>query len=220
MINDKTKTIQRVVIFANGQYSAPKYYKETIQPEDYLICADGGANAAFSMGFIPDEIIGDFDSADAEILKKLDLEKTIYSQYPSAKNESDLELAIEKSISLSPDLIMIFGAMGKRTDHFLINVMLLNRILRGNIKAVMSDQTYDVFLIDDAIALQTEKDMKLTLIPLSDVVKNVETQGLRYALNKEDLYAGSSRGLSNEALGNRVTINLSEGRLLVIVIKK
>lgn len=208
--------MQRILLFANGEYSSVNFYKNLIKEDDYIICADGGANLAYSIGLLPDLVIGDFDSIDDGILKKLKLGDTEFFKFPSEKDESDLELAIKKAIGMSPREIVILGALGKRLDHIIANLMLLTIPLESGIKCSILEEDYEIYLIDSYIKIQKAKGSYISLFPLSSVVEGVESRGLKYSLQDENLYLGPSRGLSNELVEEEAIIKIKSGKLLVI----
>ena len=208
--------MRRVIIFANGEYSSLDFYHNHIKEDDYIICADGGANTAWEAGIIPDLVMGDFDSVDKNILNKLENEKTKFIEFSSEKDESDLELSVLKAATLAPSEIIIFGALGKRLDHIFGNLMLLTIPLEAGIKGYILEEDYEIYLIDKEIELERRRGSILSLFPLSPVVEGVETWGMKYPLKKEDLYLGPSRGLSNEFSEKSARIKIKEGKLLII----
>lgn len=210
--------MRRVIIFANGEYSSLDFYHNNIQCDDYIICADGGTNTAWEAGIIPDMVMGDFDSIENEVIEKLSFEKTQFIKFSSEKDESDLELSVLKATTLTPSEIIIFGALGKRLDHIIGNLMLLTIPLEAGIKGYILEEDYEIHLIDNEneIELDGGNSSIISLFPLSPVVKGVETRGLKYPLVKEDLYLGRSRGLSNEFAENKAWIKIKEGKLLII----
>ena len=62
-----------------------------------------------------------------------------------------------------------------------------------------------------------EAARKVSLIPLSAQVFGIVTEGLRYPLCGETLFAGDTRGIGNEFLGSQAKVSVEEGDLLVIV---
>ena len=208
--------MKRVLIFANGEYSSLDFYHNNIQSDDYIICADGGTNTAWEAGIIPDLVMGDFDSVDKNILSMLEKEKTKFIEFSSEKDESDLELSVLKAATLAPSEIIIFGALGKRLDHILGNLMLLTIPLDAGIKGYILEEEYEIYLIDNDIELERGRNSILSLFPLTPVVQGVETWGLKYPLKKEDLRLGPSRGLSNEFSEEKARIKIKEGKLLII----
>ena len=56
----------------------------------------------------------------------------------------------------------------------------------------------------------------VSLIPLGESARNVETEGLQYPLDSEALVLGRARGLSNVRIAPAARIAIGSGRLLVI----
>ena len=212
--------MDRIILFANGEYSSPEFYLSKVREEDFIICADGGTNTAFSLGIIPDLVIGDFDSVNTEVLEILSEWKTEFIRYPAEKDESDLELALMKASALQPKEIIIFGALGRRLDHIFANLMLLTVPLEAGVRSVILEEDYEIYLIEEEITLDQKEGSLLSLFPLTDKVVGVSTEGLKYPLDNEDLFLGPSRGLSNEFAAEKAKIRIRDGKLLIIQAKK
>ncbi|MBM4235380.1 MAG: thiamine diphosphokinase [Firmicutes bacterium] len=212
---------KRIVIIANGDLENPKFYRELLCEDDYIICADGGSRHARTLGLTPDLIIGDLDSVDPLALPKAaDLKPEVIS-YPAEKDYSDLELAVGHAVKLKPQEILIIGALGgSRVDHSLFNLMLLILPLEAGIPARIIDHRQELVLIEDDITVECLPGSYVSLFPITAEVDGVTTEGLRYPLQKELLQHGSSRGLSNELIGDRGRVSISRGILLVIVTSK
>ena len=54
--------MQRIIIFANGELPYLEKALLLLQPDDYIICADGGTRHALALGLTPHLVIGDMDS--------------------------------------------------------------------------------------------------------------------------------------------------------------
>lgn len=212
-------TRERIIIFANGQFNDLNFYKCVIKDNDYLICADGGTNHALAMGVIPQLVVGDLDSIDEEVLKSLESKRTELRTYPPEKDEADLELALLAACKRQPREIIILGALGKRIDHLMANLMVLTLPLKKGIPTKIIDEAHEIFLIDKELELAGHKGDFLSLFPLLVDVKGITTQGLKYPLKDETLYLGASRGLSNEFIEPRAKITIRQGLLLVIKVK-
>lgn len=61
------------VIISNGKVADKSFYDEHMKDADFIICCDGGANVAYKYGFVPNLIIGDFDSVDKKFWNILKL---------------------------------------------------------------------------------------------------------------------------------------------------
>ena len=88
--------MKTALIVGNGEETAKRII-ENIK-YDYLICADGGLEKVSNYGIIPDIIIGDFDSVDGNVLKQYE-SKIPVKKFPSEKDFTDMELAVELAIS-------------------------------------------------------------------------------------------------------------------------
>ncbi|MDO9533871.1 MAG: thiamine diphosphokinase [Bacillota bacterium] len=213
--------IKRVVIIANGTVNDLNYCREQIREEDYLICADGGANHALAMGLIPHLVVGDLDSIDDEVRQKLCGASTEFLQYPTEKEKSDLELALDKAITLRPQEIVLIGVFGgRRMDHTFANIMLMNVPLSRGIAVKIFDEDHEVQLVNSEVTSKGQAGDYLSLLPLTAEVEDITTEGLKYPLKGESLFFSSSRGLSNEFIGREARIKVKAGILLVIKVKK
>lgn len=208
--------MKRILLFANGDFSSKEFYLKNIKDDDLIICADGSVNFLYQLGKRPDLIVGDMDSANPKILALVEKEGSQLIRYPAEKNESDLELALLEAIKRKPDQIIIFGALGKRLDHLLANLMLLLLPLKAGIKASIYEEDYEIFMADDQIEIEGRIGEEVSIFPIEGPAKGLETQGLKYPLKKENLYPDSARGLSNVFLVDKAKIKIGQGKILII----
>jgi len=211
---------KEVIIIANGSFNDLDFYRRQLKDDAYIICADGGARYALKLGIKPHLVIGDLDSIDSEVYEALNESHTQFVKYPAEKDESDLELALLKALSLKPDQIIIWGALGKRTDHLFANLMLLTLPLKSGIKTKLVDENHEIYVVDKELELSGNIGDYLSLFPLSQEVKGITTQGLKYKLQNETLFLGPTRGLSNEFTHNTARVSFVQGLLLVIHVKR
>lgn len=207
----------RVIIIANGDLVNIAYYQALIEPDDYIVCVNGGTGHALAMGLNPDLVIGDLDSlsvSDREEIGKINPELIIH---PSDKDKSDLELALDHSVKMEPLEIIILGALGgTRFEHAFINVLLLYNPLRRRIPARLVSENQEVVLVRDEIVLTGAPGDYLSLFALTNRVDGVITEGLKYPLNKQPLFFASTLGLSNKFITSQVKVSVQSGLLLLI----
>ena len=208
--------MQRIIIFANGEYQHLEFYQQLIEDHDYIICADGGTNHALRMGILPHLVVGDLDSIDLRVYQSLQGSSTDFYKVSSEKDESDLELAVSIALEKKPQEIIILGALGKRVDHLFANLMLLTLPLKQGVPTKIVDEDHEILVINNSIELTGKVGDYLSLFALSPQVTGIITQGLKYPLKEESLYLGPTRGLSNEFNGDKASIQIGEGLLLVI----
>ena len=90
--------MKRIIIFANGELPDLGKARALIQKDDYIICADGGTRHALALDLRPDLIIGDMDSVEKGQLQSLKQAEVSIELFPHDKNETDLELAIQRAV--------------------------------------------------------------------------------------------------------------------------
>jgi thiamine pyrophosphokinase len=208
--------VQRIIIFANGELPDLEKARSLVQDADHIICADGGTRHALALGLKPDLIIGDMDSVDSEALRRLQADGVYVELYPRDKNETDLELAINRAIELKPEQIVIVAALGGRLDQTLANITLLtdSRLVTFDIR--LDDGVEEIFLCRDQAEVHGKSGDIVSLIPWQGPVSEVETGSLRWVLQKETLYPDKTRGISNEMRGDTASISIGSGLLLIV----
>lgn len=201
------------IIVANGEMQVNARLQELWQRADLRIAANGGArNTRLFLGHAPHVAIGDMDSVDDETRVWLAEHRVELIQYPRAKDETDLELALRLAQERGADEITILGALGGRVDQFLGNVLLLTQ--SRNLKIV--DAASEMWIGQGNDVIQGKKGDTVSLIPLDKAVEGITTKGLEYPLRDETLERGSTRGLSNVMLGERATVLWDYGMLLLV----
>jgi thiamine pyrophosphokinase len=209
----------RVVIFANGLFPDPMAHRHLLQPDDLIIAVDGGMAHARATGVTPDVVIGDLDSLAPDLRDELTVAGAEAIAYPSAKDETDLELALLHAAERGADQILILGALGGRLDQTLANLLLLALpALEGiDVRIVEGDQT--AFLVRDQAVVDGRPGDIVSLIPIGGDAVGVTAEGLKWPLQDAILHFGPARGVSNVLLGRRTRIRVREGSLLCIVIR-
>jgi thiamine pyrophosphokinase len=142
------------------------------------------------------------------------------------KDASDAELALLAALAAGVDEIALIGGLGgPRIDHALANVGLLGHpALAGRQIRLYDEHAARISLLvapgaagepvtTDCIGRPGDL---VSLVPVGGSATGVTTDGLRYALARETLVLGRTRGISNVRTAPRARITLVSGRLLVI----
>ena len=208
--------MQRIVIFANGELPDPHKICELLRPDDFIMCADGGTRHALALNLTPSLVIGDMDSIQKEQWQRLEKAGVEIEIFPRDKNETDLELAINRAIELAPRKIMIVAALGGRLDQTFGNIALLTDPRLSTLEVWLDDGVEEIFFCRNQVQIQGGSGDIVSLIPWGNPVHGVQTQGLKWPLHQETLYPEKTRGISNEMLGEKASLNISSGILLVI----
>jgi thiamine pyrophosphokinase len=138
--------------------------------------------------------------------------------HPRAKDETDLELALEYAVKEGAQEIVILGAVGGRLDHTLANVFLLATPLSQGISVRFVDGDQEVMLArsGESLSIHGQPGDLVSLLPLSGNVQGVTTTGLAWPLRHGSLRLGYTRGVSNEMTGSRSSVAVTDGLLLVV----
>ncbi|HCU99249.1 MAG TPA: thiamine diphosphokinase [Chloroflexi bacterium] len=215
---------KKAIIVANNQQSPISDLETIFESNDLLIAADGGANYLANSQFTPDILIGDLDSIDKKILASLISKGTEILSYPTQKDKTDLDLAIQHAISYKVKNIIILSALGKRWDHTIANIMLI-----GSKQYALTD--VEINIIDDQQQIHVMNAKKnytiegtpgntVSLIPITKSVKGITTSGLEYKLTNDTIFFGTTLGISNSFISHSASITFDKGQLICIVIRK
>lgn len=203
------------LIFIGGDPPHPNV-RQHLSTGTFVIAADSGYAHAIALGFVPNELVGDMDSITAVDLTDARDSNILISQFPADKDLTDTEIAISSALTrLSSDITVVSGG-GNRFDHVLGMVHSLAFCV-GTVKTTLFIGTARVSYVSNAreFRFETQAGEIISLIPLGgDAV--VTTTGLQWELDHDTLQPFASRGVSNIATGETVSISVTDGLLAVI----
>jgi thiamine pyrophosphokinase len=208
----------RAVIFANGNFKKSSIPLPGLRKDDLLIAADGGAQHFQELGLRPAIVVGDMDSISPVLLKDLKTQGSQFIVYPQDKDQTDLELALTYAAQSGVKEVLFFGVLGGRLDQSLANLMLLTRDDWKDLSLVISNAPDIAYVMRDhgSISLRGNSGDIVSLIPLSAVVTEVSTHGLRWPLKNAELTLGNTISVSNEMLEKSARIEIGIGKLLLV----
>lgn len=195
----------RAIILLNGE----PYDGEIVTNGAYVYCCDGAYEWAKNKVKI-DENLGDFDSLNyvpnpppSEV-------------YPSEKDETDGEIALNRAIRSGAEYITFYGSGGGREDHFIGNLHLLYAAMQCGIEAEAITNYARIFVAKGHISLDRVKGKTISILPFGCDAHIIESAGLKYPLFDLTLRYGITRGISNVATENTAYI-VSESAVLILV---
>lgn len=189
---------------------------------DIWVGVDKGVVALLNEGIKPQHSFGDFDSIPEEELQLIQEKLPDLHVFPSEKDETDLEIALNWAIKQHPKNIFIFGATGGRADHYLANVQLLQN---EEILPYVND--IGLFIVDrqnimtvkcpSSFTVACEPTYKyLSLIAVTKEVKGITLEGFKYPLHKALLKRGSTLCISNELISEYGNVSFESGIIMMI----
>jgi len=207
---------KRAIIFVNGELPDPETAAGLIREDDFLVAADGGLRHLRAMGLTPHLLIGDLDSASPEDVADMKTRNVPIQRFPPAKDETDIELALQSVLDSGYQHIILMAALGGRMDHALgILYLLTNPVFRdANVR--LDDGRIEAFVIWQAGVVQGQVGDLISLLPVEAAVNGVTTDGLEYPLRSETLWRHQGRGISNVMLSETAKISVGDGAVFCI----
>ncbi len=203
-------------------------FVETVLREEkqaWVIAIDGGLSILRLLNWIPQEIVGDFDTVSSEVLTWYrQFSQIIWQTHKPEKDATDTELALEAAKQAGCTKIILLGATGGRLDHELSNIQLLNLYSKDAMQVEILDEKNRITLLraeESVLAKRVFCKNKLygkyvSFVPLSETVSGITLTGFKYPLMKKDITIGSSLCISNEVVEEEATITFDKGILLCI----
>ncbi len=211
--------MKTALIIGNGE-ETDKIIIENIH-YDCVICADGGLDKAKAYGIVPDIIIGDFDSVNLSVLKHYEMLNIPVEKFPSEKDSTDMELAVEFAISKGYNNIVLSGATGSRLDHTIGNIMLMERCYKIGVIITIIDNNNEMKIISDNtdLFIDYKEGYYISIIPITDFIFGLNLEGFKYNLNNVNVQRGSTLCISNKITDKKGKITLNQGTAIVFISK-
>ena len=211
--------MKRAIIVANGKMKEPVEFLSYLKTSTLIIAADGGVHNCKTLGLQPQVIIGDLDSMSSTEVTDYQQAGVKVVQYPTHKDETDLELALRYVMEQEFSDVIIIGGLGARWDMTIDNILLIAHPMFSGLKIHMLDGTQELLMFRAAerSPINGRPGDTISLIPLTGDVSGITTEGLEYPLKDETLYFGTSRGVSNVLLQEQAQVFFRQGLLLCII---
>jgi thiamine pyrophosphokinase len=213
-----------IVIVAGGNAPHREAWQPWLVQADQLVAADGGAAHALAVGRVPDIVLGDLDSLSAHERRQLEAQGVPFEVHPRAKDETDLELALDWAVEHGARQITVLGALGGRLDHTLGNLLLLAdpRWASVRLRLVSGIETVTALHDGGEVQIDGQPGDLVSLLPIGGDAVGVTTEGLAWVLSGDTLALGRTRGVSNELVAHTAHIRLEGpgGALVVVHIRR
>ncbi len=203
-------------IFVNGEFERSKKTLDLLSEAELIVAVDGGLDHLTKLGVTPHIIIGDLDSVDREKLSYFEDIGVGITKFPEKKDQTDLELALQFVVESGFEKIYLLGATGGRIDHFLGNLYLCSNPKFADKEIKLLSKNNELFVCKQNQQIYGQPGDLISLIPISEQVKGIKTQGLEYPLENEDLNRWEARGISNLMVEETAKIHFQSGVLLCV----
>lgn len=178
---------------------------------------DRGADICIASGTHVDSLIGDCDSAKKENWSKLEEEGVEIFRFPSEKDMTDFQLALEifSEKKEKDRALFISGAFGGRFDH-LWSLFISAASHKRARPLCMADDKEGILFIEGKGEASFDFDKipgAFSLISFSEECSGVCADGLKWKLENSVLDFHNPYAISNEVISSRVKVSLEKGLL-------
>ncbi len=182
----------------------------SMEPEDFVIAADGGLRHTDALGIRPDIILGDFDS--------LGYAPEGANVFPVEKDDTDAMLAVRQGLKLGFREFFLYGSLdGPRLDHTIANFQTLQYLCDQGAHGYLIGKDHIVTVLkNDTISFPAGWTGTVSVFCLGADAAGVDIEGLYYGLENGTLTAGFPLGVSNHFTGKEAGISVKEGSLLIL----
>ena len=220
------------IIVANGEVPSSELSLNILNDNKRrIVCCDGALQKLLSVNIVPDVVVGDGDSMDAEMLQQqtnlensqtdsgslcrdaINRVSTNGHEIPYFQDLSeeynDLQKALKYCMANGYDDILLMGCGGLREDHFIANLSIMV-MYSGQLHLAMLTEhgVFNVFC--GSVTLASFPGMQVSVFTRNPQTK-LTFQGLKYPVNNW-LWEGSL----NEAVGESFTVAAEEEGAVVV----
>ena len=190
---------RRCVIIAGAPNADTAFLAQTVQPEDYLICADRGYAAATAAGLRPDLIVGDFDSYGRALPDDCEVVRLC-----PEKDDTDTMHCVDLALERGFREFLLLSALGGRLDHSIANLCIAEYLEEHGARCTLNGccgLTFSVF-------------------PFGCQRVTLSYEGAYYPLTNGTLTHSFPMGVSNVFTADSAHITVHSGRALLLINKK
>jgi thiamine pyrophosphokinase len=204
-----------LVVGAAPVEGAEEFYRGLMSEAAFVVAADGGGEWCVALGRVPDVVVGDFDSAHPGAALRLSDAGADVRAYPRDKDLTDLELAVGAATEQTGGPVVITAAFTGRLDHTLAA---LGALAAAGPHAAAVEPGWTAYACTPATPLEIDAS-RGDLVSILSVGRSagVSVSGTAWPLSDACLAPLSGHGVSNMALGGRVSVAIEAGMLIVIV---
>lgn len=199
----------RCVIISGGEYSP----FPALRSDDFVIACDRGYSYALREGLRPALVVGDFDSCTDPVPGDIPV-----LRFKKEKDDTDTMLAVRCALERGFGELLLLCALGGRLDHCLANLQSAAFAAERGLKvSVLSADTRIFFLRSGSMELERIEDFSLSVLAHSQCCTGVTLRGVKYPLTGATLTSSFPLGVSNAWSGDRATVSVESGTLMIVL---
>ena len=192
------------------------FIRDHIDLNSFIFAADSGYLKCKEIGIRPDEIIGDYDSAE-----RPDMEMCANRVFLDVEKEhTDTFAAVRSAVFSNYKEIVIFGAIGSRVDHTYSNILCLDFCKKHGVKCTILNKHNRISLVVGEATVNHDYQW-FSLFAFLGECKDVKIDGAHYGADfygakSLDFSVSDQFGQSNYVEDEFAKITCKSGTLLLI----
>ena len=214
---------KKAIVVSGGELDEELTVSILARQEDRcVIGVDKGMEFLYQHQFMPDYIVGDFDSVREEIRDYYKNEAHVpVREYNPVKDASDTEMAIRLAMTLGSKYITILGATGGRIDHLWANVQSLMIPFKAGIEAKIVVRQNMITIIgggETHIRKSEAFGPYFSVFPLGEEIFGFNISGAKYPLKNHILRPYDSLCVSNQIAddSDEAVISFAMGHVILM----
>lgn len=185
---------------------------ESIPTAENYIGVDKGALTLARNGKRMLLAIGDFDSVEESDLAYIKEYSDTLIQLNPIKDDTDSEAAVMYAIEKGYQKIHLYGGLGGRLDHAMINLRLVSRFPET---VYLHDQNNFIYSLAEGVHSIDKRDYTYISFFTEDEA-TISLEGFKYPLDKQQLTNKDTYTTSNEILDCSGIVTVHVGKVTVI----
>lgn len=181
-----------------------------IKEYDY-IGVDKGALTLANQHIRMVEAIGDFDSIEKEDIQIIRKYAGSVEELNPIKDDSDSEHAIKKAIALGYESILVYGGLGGRIDHEIVNIRLCEEYPN---RITFIDEENKLTALHEGEYVFYKEYQYISVFACCTSI--ISWENTKYLLDHKELEVNNLLGLSNEIEKEPAKLIVHSGKVLVV----
>ncbi len=201
---------RKILGVLGGSHMSAALVATWVESADLVIAADSGLLRVLESGFVPDVVIGDFDSVSLDLVAP----ETTAIVDPSQDN-TDCSKLLKYVRAQGYSRVTLICAEGDLSDHFLDTV---HCAVRTDVDVFIGLERGLAHILKGPVKerIATIPGMRVSLIPL-ETVSNASLSGVQWSFSGKALSVRGFTSISNIATESELHVSFDEGSAYLFI---
>ncbi len=183
---------------------SPARVAQWVESADVVIAADSGLLRVLEAGYVPDIVIGDFDSVSLDMI---DRETKVV--HDTGQDNTDCAKLLNFVESEAGSSVTLICAEGDLTDHFLDTI---HSAVRSNVDVVIGLERGHAHILKGPVSktFSTMVGARVSLIPL-ETISQASLGGVQWSFADQTLSVRGFTSISNASTEPLVSVSFLDG---------